>query len=88
MLFRSENNAVSLNDIERGLGQRIAHQIPNNFTIASDSINQGEPVLKMARHSPIARSFVKLAQSLTEVQSSTSSSILRRLFARKATLSN
>ena len=84
----SENNAVTLTDLERGLGQRITYQIPNNFTIASDSINQGEPVLTMARHSPIARSFVKLVQSLTEVQSGASSSILRRLFARSPMLNN
>jgi pilus assembly protein CpaE len=84
----SENSVVSVADLERGLGQRIAYQVPNNFTIASDSINQGEPVLSLSRNSPIARSFIKLVQSLTEQPNQSSYSMIRRLFSRAAAVSN
>lgn len=84
----SEHHAVSAADLERGLGTRIAYQIPNNFKIASDSINQGEPVLTMARNSALARSFIKLARSVTEAQAETSHSIIRKLFGRAPLLAN
>jgi len=84
----SESSVVSVADLERGLGQRIAFQVPNNFLIASDSINQGEPVLSLSRNSPIARSFIKLVQSLTEQPNQSSYSIIRHLFSRAAAVSN
>lgn len=77
---------VTQADMERGLGHRIAFQIPNNFAIASDSINQGEPVLKLSRSSLIAKGFSKIVQSLTEAPVVTSHSLIRRLFTRGTSL--
>lgn len=77
-----EGGTVTQTDMERGLGQRIAFQIPNNFAIASDSINQGEPVLKIARNSALAKGFNKIIQSLTETPAASSHSLIRRLFTR------
>ena len=83
-----DSATVTQADMERGLGQRIAYQIPNNFAIASDSINQGEPVLKLARSSAIAKGFNKLVQSLTETQSVSSHSLIRRLLTRGTSLTH
>jgi pilus assembly protein CpaE len=74
--------------MERGLGQRIAFQIPNNFAIASDSINQGEPVLKIARSSAIAKGFNKIVHTLTQTNDSSSQSLIRRLFARGTSMAH
>lgn len=89
ILNRYDDGAtVTQSDMERGLGQRIAYQIPNNFAIASDSINQGEPVLKIARGSAIAKGFNKIVQSLTEAQAVSSHSLIRRLFSRGDSLTH
>lgn len=83
-----DSAAVTQADLERGLGQRIIYQIPNNFTIASESINQGEPVLKLARGSALAKSFGKIVQSLTQTPAPSSSSLIRRLFTRGPSLTH
>lgn len=83
-----DGGAVTQADMERGLGQNITYQIPNNFAIASDSINQGQPVLKLARNSTIAKSFNKIIESLTEPPASSSHSLIRRLFTRGPSLAH
>ena len=83
-----EGAAVTQSDMERSLGLRIAHQIPNNFEIASESVNQGEPVLKLARSSVMSKGFVKMVQSLTEAPLNSSPGLIRRLFVRNAAVAN
>ncbi len=83
-----DGGTVTQADMERGLGQNITYQIPNNFAIASDSINQGQPVLKLARNSTIAKSFNKIIESLTEPPASSSHSLIRRLFTRGPSLAH
>ena len=83
-----DSAAVTQADLERGLGHRIAYQIPNNFTIASESINQGEPALNLARGSALAKSFGKIVQSLTQTPTPSSSSLIRRLFTRGTSLTH
>jgi pilus assembly protein CpaE len=83
-----ESGAVTQADMERGLGQRIAFQIPNNFAIASESINQGEPVLKIARSSAIAKGFNNIVNALTKTHESSPHSLIRRLFTRGTSLTH
>lgn len=83
-----ETSALSQSEMERSLGSRIAHQIPNNFEIASESVNQGEPVLKLARSSNLAKGFVRMVQSLTEAPMPSSPGLIRRLFVRNAAVTN
>lgn len=86
---RIDNSAgVGLADMERTLGNPIAHQIPNNFELASDSINQGVPVLQLARGSNLSKALVEFANSLTVVPQASSPGIIRRLFVRNATATN
>lgn len=75
-------NPITRADMERGLGHRIAHLMPNNFDIANESINQGEPVLRLARGSNLSKGLIDIVRSLTESPVSHSGSIIRRLFAR------
>ena len=83
-----ESSALSQAEMERSLGHRIAHQIPNNFEIANESVNQGEPVLKLARSSNLAKGFVRMVQSLTESGLPASPGLIRRLFVRNAAVAN
>ncbi len=81
-----EASPISMADMERGLGMKIAHLIPNNFEIANESINQGEPVLKLARSCNLSKGFVKVVQTLTEAPVASSPSLIKRLFVRNAAI--
>lgn len=79
---RHEANMISLADMERSLQQRILHLVPNNFDIVSESINQGVPVLQLARSGNISRSLVEIVNSFTELPIVANPGIIRRLFVR------
>ncbi len=55
---------LRLKDIEAALQKKITAQIPNDEPLVTYSINRGIPVFVSHRHSPVARSFLKLAQTL------------------------
>ncbi len=73
---------VSLGDLERSLGQKVMHILPNNFEIASESVNQGMPVLQLARSSNLAKGFVDLVHAFTDAHAASGTGLIRRLFVR------
>ncbi|MGB4345408.1 MAG: AAA family ATPase [Burkholderiaceae bacterium] len=83
ILNRHENNAgVSVADMERSLDQRIAHFVPNNFDVVNESINQGVPVLQLARSSTISKSLVDIVNELAHASVPAHRGMIRRLFDR------
>ena len=83
ILNRHENNAgVSVADMERSLDQRIAHFVPNNFDVVNESINQGVPVLQLARSSTISKSLVDIVNELAHTSVPAHRGMIRRLFDR------
>ena len=83
ILNRHENNAgVSVADMERSLDQRIAHFVPNNFDVVNESINQGVPVLQLARSSTISKSLVDIVNELAHTSVPVHRGMIRRLFDR------
>ncbi len=85
---QDEDSPITVADMERGLGHRIAFQIPNNFEVASASINQGEPVLKLARSSNLSKGLIEIVRSLTDAPVPGAKSIIRRLFVRNAAMTD
>jgi pilus assembly protein CpaE len=84
-LNRHENSAaVTLPELERVLDQRVAYRVPNNYEIANDSINQGVPVLQMARSSSISKSLAEWVNRLVESHTPSAGSIIRRIFVRNS----
>ncbi|MEK0427730.1 MAG: hypothetical protein RL001_257 [Pseudomonadota bacterium] len=84
-LNRHENSAaVTLAELERVLDQRVAHRVPNNYEIANDSINQGVPVLQMARSSSISKSLAEWVNRLVDSNTPSTGSIIRRIFVRNS----
>lgn len=71
-------------EYERVLGQRVAYRIPNNHDVVNESINQGLPVLQMARSSVISKSLVEWVNSLVEVTAPAATSLIRRIFVRNS----
>lgn len=83
ILNRHENNGgVSVADMERSLDQRIAHFVPNNFDVVNESINQGVPVLQLARSSTISKSLVDIVNELAHTSVPAHRGMIRRLFDR------
>ena len=56
---------LRLSDLHVALGAEVLHTIPNDYVAVTDSVNQGVPVLKLARASAVARSLSELVEVLT-----------------------
>ena len=82
ILNRHETNAISVKDMENSLGSPVFYRVPNNFDVVNASINQGVPVLRLARSSNITKALIEIIQSLSDVQKPDSYSMIRRLFVR------
>jgi pilus assembly protein CpaE len=55
---------ITLADLELAVGVSVAQTFPNDYSVVTDSINQGVPVIDVARHSAIARSLQQFALTL------------------------
>jgi len=85
VINRFENSAsLDIAEYERVLGQRVAYRVPNNHEVVNESINQGLPVLEMARSSPITKSLVEWVNSLVDISSPVTTSLIRRIFVRNS----
>jgi len=85
VINRFENSAsLDIAEYERVLGQRVAYRVPNNHEVVNESINQGLPVLQMARSSPITKSLVEWVNSLVDISSPVTTSLIRRIFVRNS----
>ena len=73
---------IGLPDMETTLGNKVFWTVPNQYQVASVSVNQGVPVLKSAKTSPIGKSLQELARALTGVNSSAAQGWLTRMFQR------
>ena len=55
---------ISLADLELAVGVAVTQTFPNDYGVVTDSINQGVPVIEVARHSAIAKSLQQFALTL------------------------
>ncbi|WP_256081214.1 AAA family ATPase [Massilia sp. YIM B04103] len=73
---------LRLADLEQALGADVLHTIPNDYLCATDSVNQGVPVLQLSRSSPVARSLAELVALVTERRVLENKGLFNRLFGR------
>ena len=64
------------------LGADVMHTVPNDYMSATDSVNQGIPVLQLSRSSAVARSLADLVELVTARRVSESKGLFDRLFGR------
>lgn len=57
---------IRLEDVEATLGMKVFKTIPNSYEAVSASVNQGVPMMKIARHDPVTKALQEVAQKLTE----------------------
>ena len=73
---------LRLMDLEQALGADVVHPVPNDYLSATDSVNQGIPVLQLSRSSAVARSLAELVELVTARRVSESKGLFDRLFGR------
>ncbi len=83
---RHEANTISVEAIERSLGQTVAFLVPNNFDVVNESINQGVPVLKLARSCNVTKALIEITHEFVDVKKPENASIIRRIFVRNKSI--
>ena len=73
---------LRLADLEQALGADVVHTVPNDYMSATDSVNQGIPVLRLARGSLVARSLADLVEVVTDCRVTETKGLFDRLFGR------
>jgi pilus assembly protein CpaE len=58
---------ITLEALEQGLGVRGITTIPNHFSAVNASVNQGVPIAKLSRKSPVTRALHELAKAVAPV---------------------
>lgn len=57
---------IRLEDVEATLGMKVYKTIPNSYEAVSASVNQGVPLMKIAKHDPVTKALQEVALKLTE----------------------
>jgi pilus assembly protein CpaE len=73
---------LRLQDLHSALGAEVVHTVPNDYVAVTDSVNQGVPVLQLARGSAAARSLADLVELVTARRVPESKGLFDRLFGR------
>src|SRR5450830_1617605 len=73
---------LRLADLEQALGAEVVHTVPNDYIAATDSVNQGIPLLQLSRTSAVARSLAELVELVTARRVTESRGLFDRLFSR------
>jgi pilus assembly protein CpaE len=73
---------LRLQDLQSALGAEILHTIPNDYVAVTDSVNQGVPVLRLARTALVSRSLCELVEAITSHRVPENKGLFDRLFGR------
>ena len=73
---------LRLQDLQSALGAEILQTIPNDYASVTDSVNQGVPVLRLSRTSPVSRSLCELVEAVTAQRVPENKGLFDRLFGR------
>jgi len=73
---------IRLNDCEQAYGMRIFRTIPNHYEAAAASVNQGVPILQLARSSPVSKALQEMARTLAGETAAEQKGWLARMLQR------
>lgn len=74
---------LRLHDLQTAVGADVIHTLPNDYVAVTESVNQGVPVLHLARSSAIAKSLAELVETVTSSRVATENrGLFDRLFGR------
>lgn len=73
---------ISLDDVERTVGMKIYKTVPNGYAAVAASVNQGIPVMKLARNNPVTKALLEFGEALVQEQRTGSGGWWNRLMQR------
>jgi pilus assembly protein CpaE len=76
-----KNSEITLEDLERTVNAKVFKSVPNCYEAVAASVNQGEPIARLAKNSPVTKVLREIAESLAADPEKTSKGWLSRLFA-------
>lgn len=74
---------IQLEDVSSALGMPISNTIPNSYEAVSTSVNQGIPIFKIARHDPVTKALIEMADNLVQAGHAKKSGWLSHIFHPK-----
>lgn len=73
---------IGLGDLEQSLGAKVWRTIPNHYEAAATSVNQGMPIARLARNSPITKVLNEWSEHLAREPEQAGGSWISRVFKR------
>ena len=73
---------IQLGDVERTLGMKVMVIFPNSYEAVSASVNQGMPILKLAKKDPVSKNLLKFGHDLELGEQADKGGWLGHLFGR------
>jgi len=84
LLNRHEKRGrIDLKTVEGVIGVKVYNALPNDARPVLDAINQGVPVIKQHKNSPISKSLAELAETLAPAPKASGNTMLTKLFRSK-----
>jgi len=78
-----KGTSVDIGTLEQGLDVRVAHRLPRDEKHVMQAIEQGAPLLEIAKSSPLAQGIDALAHLLWPKPATATTGVFARLFAPK-----
>ncbi|HEY0563824.1 MAG TPA: AAA family ATPase [Methylophilus sp.] len=63
-----KSSKLKLGDLNNALNAIVSTTIPNHYASVTESVNQGVPVYKLAKNSPVTKALVTLAEDITSTK--------------------
>jgi len=73
---------IGMRDLEQSLGAKVLRTIPNHYTAAAASVNQGVPIAKLARNSPVTKALTEWNEWLIREPEQDGGSWISRMLKR------
>ncbi|MDI3323797.1 AAA family ATPase [Pontibacterium granulatum] len=77
-----KNSSITRSEIENTLKQRSLICVPNDYKVVSDSLNDGVPLLNIARKAPITKAIIDLCEVVRGNRHDDENTIWGRLYAK------
>jgi pilus assembly protein CpaE len=74
---------IDLKTVEDLIGAKVSKVLPHDARPVLDSVNQGVPVLKLQKNSPISKSLAELADGLAPAPKASGNTMLTKLFGAR-----
>jgi pilus assembly protein CpaE len=72
---------IALQDLERTVNAKVFKAVPNCYEAVAASVNQGEPIARLAKNSPVTKALREIAETLTADTEKNGKGWFSRLFA-------